>query len=279
MKKLLLLGLFFAFQYVQTANAQTKNKSFVPDSEYRWERFSVSFGGFLSGLSSDLNIGSKQLGVGVNINLENALGLETNSTVLRSEAEYWFGKTRRHAARFAYYGFYRKAQKQLTDDLQIGDVTFTSGTTLASSFDLEVFKFDYAYAIYMDERVKLNATLGFFFLPLSFSASADENENTAFSFTAPLPALGFRTTFAVTPNIYIIQNIEVLYLSVGSYTGSMTDLNIKAEYTPWNHFGVGLGLNSYKLNFTKTAPDTYLDFVGTIKTGYTGLMFYVKYFF
>ncbi len=269
------LLLLFAISQICAHNTQTDTVK----SPFKWERFSVNFGGFLSGLSSDINLGSKQLGVGVSINLENALGLETNSTVLRSEVDYVWGKSLRHSSRFTYYGFYRSAEKVLTEDLEIGDEIYYSGTKLTSKFNLEIFKFDYAYALFMDERIKLNATLGLFFLPISFSTSADENSQTAFSVTAPLPAIGFRTYYAVTPKFYIIQNLELFYMSVGSFTGSMTDLSLKAEYMPWNHFGLGAGLNSYRLEITKTGPDTYLDFEGTIQTGYTGLMFYVKYFF
>lgn len=279
MNKLFPLVLVFTLVFNQTAHCEKEHTDSLKQDEYKWERFSINFGGFLSGLNSDIVIGSDQLGLGVTLNLENALGLESSSTVIRSEVEYAIGKKMRHSTRFTYYGFYRGAQKTLVEDLELGDKTFLKGTTLASQFNFEIFKFDYAYAIFMDERVKINATIGFFFLPLSFSSSAEDNRRTAFSFTAPLPAIGFRTYFAVTPRLYIIQNIELLYLSVGAFTGSMTDLNLKAEYKPWNHFGVGLGLNSYRLSFAQTKPDTYLDFAGSIKTGYTGLMFYVKYFF
>lgn len=278
MKKLVGISLFLIFIVFMPVLAQNYPTDSVV-TKYKWDRFSVNFGGFVSGLNSDINLGSQQLGLGVSINLENALGLETNSLVLRGEAEYAFGKTLRHSTRLSYYGFLRSATKVLADSLQIGDVVFSEGTILRSKFNLEIFKVDYAYALYMDERVKINATIGFFVMPLTFSVKADDDKNTAAKFTAPLPAIGFRTYYAVTPRFYITQNFEMLYMKIGSFTGSMVDVNFKAEYKPWNHFGVGAGINTFKLSVIKTGPDTYLDFEGSVKTGYTGLLFYAKYFF
>ena len=40
-----------------------------------WERFSVSLGGFFSDLSSDVRIGSKTLGVGTDIDVEDAMNV------------------------------------------------------------------------------------------------------------------------------------------------------------------------------------------------------------
>lgn len=259
--------------------AKENTQKIYPDSVYKWERFSINVGGFAAGLNSDLSFGSTQLGLGLNINLEDALGLKVNSLVLRSEVEYTFGNRFRHSGRFSYYGFFRNSKKVLESELEIGDVTFPVGTNVQSQFNMEIFKLDYAYAIYLDERVKLNATFGFFVMPINFFASAADVQRVATAFVAPLPVIGLRTNFAVTPKFYIMQNIELLYIEIGTFTGSMTDINLRAEYKPWDHFGFGAGLNSYRLSITKTKADSSLDFVGSIKTGYTGFLLYAKYFF
>lgn len=279
MKNLYILTLLIATLTLSSIEAKEQSAKTYADSLYRWERFSVNFGGFVVGLSSDINLGSKQLGLGVSVNLEDALGLKTNSLVLRSEVEYAFGKSLRHSGRFSYYGFLRSSNKTLDSGLEIGDTIFPVGTRLESKFNMEIFKLDYAYAFYMDSRVKLSGTFGFFVMPITFSAAADDSKGTSTAFVAPLPVIGLRTNFAVTPKFYIMQNLEVLYLTIGNFKGSMTDINIRAEYKPWNHFGFGLGLNSYQLNLTMSKPNSYLDFAGNIKTGYTGVLLFAKYFF
>ena len=60
--------------------------------DYSWERFSVSMGGFLTGLNSDIQIRSQEVGLGAILNVEEALGLETTTLVFRGEMEYNFGR-------------------------------------------------------------------------------------------------------------------------------------------------------------------------------------------
>lgn len=277
MKKRYLLLLLFTTSVGGFAKATSENHA--ADSLYKWERFSVNFGVFVAGLSSDLSLGSKDLGLGLNINLEDALGLETSSFVARGEVEYTFGKSLRHTGRFSYYGFLRNSRKVLEKTIEIGGIEFDAGTDVQSKYNMEIFKLDYAYALYTDKRVKINSTIGFFVMPINFQVSAGEQKGTSAIFIAPLPVLGLRTNFAVTPKFHLMQNIEVFYLKVGSFSGSMVDVNIRAEYNLWEHFGVGLGVNNFQLSVTKKKADSVIDFEGSIKTGYTGLLLYVKYFF
>ncbi len=261
--------------------AQEEMSDIKPDtSDYSWERFSLIMGGFVTGLNSDLLIGSRQLGLGVCLNLEDALGLETSSLVLRGELEYNFGKRARQAVRFGYFGFFRNARKIVESDLEIGDVIFPVGTEVTSEFDLQIFKGTYYYSFYMDDRVKLGFNLGLFVMPIRFSTSALHLSEVATHFVAPLPVLGLHTNFAIAPKLFLKQSIEILYLEISDFKGSISDVNFKLEYNTWRHFGLGVGVNSYRLNITGSeTSSSLLDFEGVIKTSYTGLMFYGKFYF
>lgn len=247
---------------------------------YSWERFSFTLGGFITGLNSDIQLSSQEVGLGVTINVEDALGLETSSFVLRSEMEYHFGKRRHQTARLGYFRLLRDGFKVLDSEIEIGDKTFPIGTEVSSKFNLKIFKGTYDYSFYMDERVKLGASIGLFIMPISFSTSALGLSEEVADFIAPLPVLGLGSSFAITPKLYLKQSIEILYLEIATFKGSITDLNFRVEYNPWEHFGFGLGLNSYRLNITVYNEDSaFFDFKGTIKTSYTGLLFYGKYYF
>ncbi len=59
--------------------AQENNAVHKTDTlNYNWDRFSLSVGGFMSGLSSDIILGSQQVGLGLSINPEDALGLHSS---------------------------------------------------------------------------------------------------------------------------------------------------------------------------------------------------------
>ena len=60
--KLIVIGLLIGL----TVFAKEKNNTSKPDTlDYSWERFSVNFGGFLTGLNSDIQLGSQKVGLGL----------------------------------------------------------------------------------------------------------------------------------------------------------------------------------------------------------------------
>jgi hypothetical protein len=281
MNKIIFSLILVVFQTSLDVNAQDNNSVNTTDTlNYKWERFSVSVGGFITGLSSDIILGSQQVGLGLSINLEDALGLQSSTLVLRGDAGYHFGKRNRHSLRFGYFGFFRDAKKVLESEIEIGDETYPIGTEINSKFDLQIYKGTYDYSFYMDERIKLGASFGIYILPISFSTSALGLSEEIAKFIAPLPVLGVSSNFAISTKLFLKQNIDLLYLEISSFKGYITNLNINLEYNPWKHFGFGLGINTYRLNISASQKDNVgLDFVGSVKTSYTGLLFYGKYFF
>jgi hypothetical protein len=281
MNKIVFILILVIFQASPDIKAQENNAVIKTDTlKYKWERFSLSFGGLLTGLSSDFIVGSQQVGLGLSVNLEDAFGLESSTLVLRSELAYHLGKRQRHSIRFGYFGFSREAIKVLDSEIEIGNTTFPIGTEVNTKFNFQIYKGTYDYSFYMDERVKLGVTFGIYIMPISFSTSALGLSGEVAEFIAPLPVLGISTKFAITPKLFLKQGIEILYLEISNFKGYITDLNIRVEYNPWKHFGFGLGIDTYRLNISVSQKENVgLDFVGSIKTSYTGLLFYGKYYF
>lgn len=276
---------FFLFFFIvsgilKDVNAENKNNVTKSDtSDYSWERFSINLGGFLTSLNSDIQLGSQKVGLGVIINVEDALGLKTASNVLRSEMLYNFGKRRRSTAGLEYFGLFRSSSKVLETSIEIGDQIFPIGTEVNSRYNLQIFKGTYSYSFYQDERVKLDASIGLFVMPTAFSINAKELSEKATDFVAPLPVLGIATIFAVTPKLYLEQSVDFLYLKISNFKGVITDVNFRFEYNAWKHFGFGAGLNTFRLDIEAyDDKDNFFDFKGNLKTGYRGLLFYVKYY-
>ena len=277
----LLFILSISFSVFPKSKAEEYKKNLKNDSlDYSWEKFSVSLGGFISGLSTDILFGNEQVGLGIAINMEDALGLETTNLVFRGETEYNFGRRDRHQIGFGYFGFFRASTKVLESDIAISGQIFPIGSEVNSRYDLQIFKTAYQYSYFVDKRVKLGASLGLFIMPISFSVSSLGFSDKATSFTAPLPVLGLDANFAITPKLYIKQGIEVLYLQIAEFKGAITDINFRLEYTPWKHIGFGIGYDSYMLSIERDDPGNGLiSFVGSIRSGYTGLLFYGKFQF
>ncbi|RLD91783.1 MAG: hypothetical protein DRJ13_17260 [Bacteroidetes bacterium] len=138
----------------------------------------------------------------------------------------------------------------------------------------------YDYAYFKDERISLGVSGGFYVLPVNLELGAGNVVEEGATFVAPLPVLGMRNVFFITPKILVKQSLEVLYIKISNYQGSISDLNVWLEYNPFKHLGFGLGYNTFHFNFNSiqsTGNDR--EFIGSLETGYTGLLFYGRYFF
>ena len=72
-----------------------------------WERFSVSLGGFGALSNSDIRVGTNVLGAGLDINVEDALGMSTSQGSARIDALYRIGEKRRHRVGLGYFALSR----------------------------------------------------------------------------------------------------------------------------------------------------------------------------
>jgi hypothetical protein len=240
----------------------------------------VSFGGFLAGLNSGVRLGAKEVGLGIDIDLEKALGLTSTNLILRGDALYRFGNSQRHGVKLGYLGFYRNASKVLGRDIEIKGKTYSIGTNVSSKLNVMIFKGAYNYSFFRDDRFNINASIGFFVSPIRFETSASGSETKKTNFIAPLPVFGLQSEFAFTPKLILKQGFEFLYLKFSGFTGSIVDMNLVMEYNAWKQVGLGIGLNAFRLRIESIDEEEYplIKFQGNIDFGYTGLLFYVKYY-
>lgn len=245
--------------------------------ESPWETFSVSFGGFVADINSDIRLGLNNAGTGIDVNLEDALGLKTTTSVFRIGATYRFGKTRRHQAEFSWFSMNRSASKTLGQDVTIDNVVYPIGTNVNSFLDIQIYKASYNYSFFQDERVNLAAGIGVFVMPIEYGVDASGIGNTEEDITAPLPVIGLRADFALTPKWFLRASTDLFYLKVGDFKGSVLSTSTAVEYKPWKNFGFGLAANSFRLGIEAEGNDyPNIDFVGSINFDYVGLMLYGK---
>lgn len=245
-----------------------------------WEKFRLSVGGFTSRSDTTLQVNSGALGVGTVINLEDALGVETNFRTYRVDSAYRFGETRRHEAEFHYFDATRRGGKALEKDITIGDKTFTAGTLTVTEFNLEFVNVDYVYNFLLDDRVRLGASVGIHTTKVglridSSSGGVLEDE----SFTAPLPVIGLRGDFILTPKWRFKTDVNLFYLEYDNYVGRVSDTYVGIEYLPFKHFGIGAGVNSVSYRIEADRDSTGTDLNGMVKFQLTGFMLYGKYSF
>ena len=95
-----------------------------------WKKFSFNLGGFFSTSSTDLRFGS---GVGVSIDVEEFLGLDTETSVFRLDSYWRFSDNRRHKVDFSWFSYNRSGDRTIGEDITISppegeDIVIPTGT-------------------------------------------------------------------------------------------------------------------------------------------------------
>ena len=214
--------------------------------------------------------------------MEDALGLESTTTVLRTDAYWRFTDNLKHRLEFTWFALRRNGNNTLARNIEIDGVTLPIGTQVESKFDFDIYKLGYSYSFFQDNRMDIAAGLGLFIAPINFELNATGlvTNYTAESLTAPLPVFTIRGDFAITPKLFLKNQIELFYLEYENYKGGIYDYKINLEYNWFKHVGVGVGLETFNLGLEAEGSDyPGVDFVGQIGFRYTGAMLYAKFYF
>jgi hypothetical protein len=278
---LIAMGMFSQSAQAQEVNGDSTNQSSeIEKINAVWPRFEVYLGGFFAGYNTGLSVGLDQLGAGIQIDLEEALGLNTSGWVFRGEAGYNFGKTRRHSLMMGYFAINRSATKVLEDSLTIDDIIYPIGEEVSTQFDFSIIRLKYGYAFLHDDRVSLSVSGGFFILPLNFAIQSTGLDETKGDIIAPLPVIGISIEVALTKKLYFSQSSELLYLATSTFQGSILDLNFRLAHKTFKHFGFGLEVNSTQIEVNaKSSDDSDGKFVADAKMGYTGVAVSASFYF
>ncbi len=242
-----------------------------------WEKWSLSLGGFAASLSNDVRIGSP--GVGAEINLENALGLESSETVLRVDAAYRFGSSRRHRMDLTWFDLSREATKTLERDINIGGTIFPVGTTVDSKFDLAFYNVRYSYSFIQDDRVDFAGSVGLHVTDFGLAVHAAGLGTAGDSVTAPLPLIGGRLDVVLTDKWTMRSSVEVMYVELNNFKGQVSDMLVAAEYRAWKNLAIGAGLNAVRMALDVDEESSRLNFEGSVNSDFVGLLLYGKLLF
>ena len=253
--------------------------------EKPWEKFGANVGVFISAVDSNFRIGS---GIGLDIDVEDLLGLDSTNTVFRADALWRFSKNRRHRLDLSWFAFRRDGSRRILDDITIEDdngdkIIIEAGTTVNAFFDLDIFQLNYSYSFIQDDRIDLAVGGGLYIMPMDFgiSVSGLVEEEGSENFTAPLPVLGVRMDVALTPQWFIRSGAQVFYLEFENFTGSILKFQTAVEYNPWKHVGIGLGFDSLNVSVEADGSTDWpgIDLNGKVDFKYTGLQLYLRVFY
>ncbi len=221
------------------------------------ERFKITGGVFLAALDSTLQIDSKELGEGTEIDVEDDLDFDDTATTYHLDGYWRFAE--RHRLFAGIFRFDRDASAVLNKELVIDGETFPVGAGVKSDFNLDIMPVSYGYSFINNEKHELTGTLGFHWQKAEFSTnrhvyagSEQEALHASADVSAPLPMLGFFYEYRFSERWTAGAVAEVFYLKASSdtfsFSGSLLSLGGKTEYWLFNNVGIGAALNYFRLN-------------------------------
>lgn len=211
------------------------------------------------------------------IDFDQTFGKADSTTRVRADALWRINP--RHHLTFMYFDNSTSRTKVIDETINWGDNTYAIGSTVTSENKFKVGALAYEYAFMRQPSYEVSASIGLHVTDLSLSLKGDStvngvpvsNSTRSDSVTAPLPVIGLRGAWVVTPSILLEAQGQFFKLKVNEVDGYWSDLRATATWMFNKNFGLGLGYDRYfnKVDVSKNSFD------GRVKFGYSGLQAFV----
>lgn len=237
-----------------------------------FDRFSVSLGGSVLGLGTEIRLDATESDLGTTINFEDDLGLDSSKIVPALGFRVVLGK--RHQIDANWSKADRSATSQALTDIDFGDIEIPEDSGVELSFDQEALSAAYTYHFLLRDRWALGIRGGLrvlslqTFLGIRNTDISDEGDT-----SAPLPFVGFSFRYGIMPRLRLISDFGWLSLSIGDVDGSQLLGDLAIEYLIWKHASFGVAFTSTSLDVEITEGE---DFTGSVDLGAFAATLFVK---
>ena len=249
------------------------------------EIFQLSIGTTVNSFDTSVTFASKDGSIGTEIDLEDDLGADSDVDSGWISGWYRFGD--RHRLAVTYIPSRRSASLVSQKDLDVGDDTIKAGASISSDLDTDLWDISYIYSIYKRPDLEIGLSAGVFWLRNETKLFAEgdvqsSNETTPVfradyqaqsKISAPLPLLGINAVYEIMPSWRARAGARYFALTIDEIDGSVYAAGISTDYFFSKSFGVGLGLNSVKVDVDATS----IIFEGAIDWRYNSAQLYLIY--
>ena len=246
------------------------------------DKWKVNLGGmFVTNFETDMQVGKKDVPVGVKINTKDQLGLDSQTAAFRLDGYYRF--TDYHSIDVSYFSVRSDGNRYVDHEFQWNGDTL-SDINVNSHFDMDIYKINYGYSFYHNKDIELMLTAGLHItaVDLGIEASgivngeASKKVSSGASVAAPLPVVGFKGEYTIIPkSLFVNYKAEYFYLAFDVYKGAFVSSILSFEYRFLDNFGIGLGFTNNTILAEMEDGDKKVE----IENQLTGVTTYLTYIY
>lgn len=187
----------------------------------------------------------------------------------------------RHKLRALVFSTSRRGSTAFADDIAWGGETFQANTTIDGEIEFSIYELAYEYAFMRGESYEVagsiglhyadfDATLGAIVTSAGTGGTAERRIEQTGSVGAPLPVLGLRGTWLLSPAFSIDVSGQYFELTFGDIDGNIQDYRILLNWQPKRWLGLGVGYDRFAVDVDVDAS----NFKGTMDWSYQGPMIF-----
>jgi hypothetical protein len=264
MRKILIVLLFV----VSFVHAEVKDK------------FKISLGVmYVSNFETEMQVAPKGFPIGLRINTKDQLKMKNDTGVFRLDGYYRFNDT--HGIDFSYFSV--NSDGYTGGSIEWNDTNISSAS-IQSYFNMDIYKVNYAYSFYHNEKVELALTAGLHVTAMELGIAAygtidgvsGSTYKSGTSVTVPLPVFGFKGEYTIIDKRFFVNyKADYFFLSIDDYKGALVTTSLNFEYRFVDNFGLGVGYNANNIRIEADGDNARADVVNTL----SGAMFYLSYIY
>jgi hypothetical protein len=242
--------------------------------------FTIDIGVFYPDRELDLRVNGTISGINDEIDFDKRRQFESAGDIFATELSWRF------RGRWRFVGQYFKAEDGtsavLEKEIEWGDVVFNVGgiATIGTTFSLTRFFFGWQFDTSKSHEVGIGGGLhwlnigAFIEGEIRINGTSKSARRTV-SAEAPLPNIGAWYMYSISPRWVLKTRLDLLSASVGDYDGLLLNAAVGVNFQAFEHFGIGLNYNYFKLDVGIDKS----DWRGDIETLYDGFYVYASYYY
>ena len=237
-----------------------------------------NIGVYFSARDFDASAEGSIVGITRGFDFESSTGLDDRPNLFMAELGWQF--TPKWGVALQYFESERSASKTLSESIEWRDLVFDVGVRIDASTSMEVTRLFFARRFRDDGPHSLRLGAGIHWLSMGASLAGEATLNdlsrefrrSVVKTEIPMPNVGAWYRYSPSKRWMFNFRADWLSASIDNYDGRIWNASAGVNFSPWDHFGLGLSYQFFQLSGSISEE----RWRGEVQTTFTGPFVYVS---